>query len=205
MMKMRILWGLFVAGICCAWTATTAHAAGDPEAGRNKFYTCTGCHAIPGYTNAYPTYHVPKLGGQHAAYVVSALTEYQAGNRSHPTMRANASNLSMQDMEDIAAYVASFPSSDSSSPISGDPAAGQQKITTCQACHGADGNGTNSTFPRLAGQHEDYLTKALQDYKSGARKNAIMNGIAAALSAQDQADLAAYYASRPNGLAVIKN
>jgi len=88
--------------------AAAAHGAGDPQAGRDKAFTCMGCHGIPGYTNAYPTYHVPKLGGQHAKYIMAALKEYQSGLRSHPTMRAQASTLSDQDMEDIAAYFSTY-------------------------------------------------------------------------------------------------
>ena len=69
---------------------------------------CVGCHGIDGYHTAYPeVYHVPRLGGQHAAYLVKALQEYKAGNRSHPTMRAIAAGLSDQDMADLAAYYAS--------------------------------------------------------------------------------------------------
>ena len=78
----------------------------------------------------------------------------------------------------------------------GDPAKGKAKSAVCAACHGADGNSVAPTFPRLAGQHEDYLLKALHDYKSGARKNPIMGGQAANLSEEDMADLAAYFSSQ---------
>jgi len=87
----------------------------------------------------------------------------------------------------------------------GDAAAGKQKSQACAACHGADGNTpAGPDFPRIAGQHEDYLLKALKDYKSGARKNAIMGGQVSALSAQDMADLAAFFASQRGSLAVIR-
>lgn len=187
----------------CAVLAGAAQAAGDPAAGKTKFATCTGCHAIPGYTNAYPTYHVPRLGGQHADYVVAALKAYQAGERQHPTMHANAFSLDEQDMQDIAAYLASFKPAAEPDPIRGNAAAGKTKSASCAACHGPDGNGNIPLYPRLAGQHEDYLHKVLQDYQSGARKNVIMKGIATPLSAQDIADLAAYFASQPKGLVVI--
>ncbi len=82
----------------------TSMAAGDPAAGQNKAFTCMGCHAVPSYTNAYPTYHVPKLGGQQADYIVAALQAYKNGQRNHQTMSAQASSLSEQDMQDIAAY-----------------------------------------------------------------------------------------------------
>lgn len=85
----------------------------------------------------------------------------------------------------------------------GDPVAGQQKSAPCQSCHGPDGNSTDPQFPRLAGQYADYLVQVLEEYQAGIRKNAIMAGFAANLSAQDRKDLAAYYSSQSNGLYVI--
>ncbi|RFA30441.1 cytochrome C [Alkalilimnicola ehrlichii] len=81
-------------------------AGGDPVAGREKAETCMGCHGVPGYRNAYPAYQVPKLGGQHAEYLVSALQAYQRGDRQHPTMRALTANMSEEEMRDIAAFFA---------------------------------------------------------------------------------------------------
>ena len=82
-------------------------AAGDPVAAKEKISMCEGCHGIPGYKTAFPTaYHVPKLGGQHAEYLVKALEGYKNGTRSHPTMTALAKTLSQQDMEYLAAYYA---------------------------------------------------------------------------------------------------
>lgn len=78
----------------------------------------------------------------------------------------------------------------------GDPAAGKAKSAACGACHGADGNSTNPEWPKLAGQHGDYLLKQLQEYKSGERVNATMNGMAAGLSEVDMADLAAFYSAQ---------
>ena len=102
---MRIETGLRIAMLgLCILTAGSAQAAGDITVGRDKAFTCMGCHAVPSYNNVYPTYHVPKLGGQHAAYLVSALQGYKNGQRGHATMHAQAANLSDQDMEDIAAY-----------------------------------------------------------------------------------------------------
>jgi cytochrome c553 len=79
-------------------------AAGDAAAGKTKAFTCMGCHGIPNYNNVYPTYHVPKLGGQHADYIVAALQAYKSGQRNHATMRVQATTLSDQDMQDIAAF-----------------------------------------------------------------------------------------------------
>lgn len=85
--------------------------------------------------------------------------------------------------------------------LAANPAAGKEKSKTCAACHGPDGNSAAPDFPRLAGQNYDYLVKALADYKSGERKNAIMAPQAANLSVRDMEDLAAYYARQP-GLVV---
>ena len=80
----------------------------------------------------------------------------------------------------------------------GDVAAGAAKAKeVCAACHGQDGNSTNAEYPRLAGQHSDYLAKAMRDYKSGARKNPIMAGMTAALTNDDISNVAAYYGSLP--------
>ena len=84
-----------------------AYAEGDAEAGREKTETCIGCHGIEGYKNVYPTYRVPRLAGQHREYLVTALKAYRSGERKHPTMTGQAQSLSDQDIEDIAAYIAS--------------------------------------------------------------------------------------------------
>ena len=81
---------------------------GDPERGKIIGFTCTGCHGIPFYNNTYPTYYVPRLGGQNEAYLVSALKAYRSGKRHHASMRAQANTLSDQDILDIAAYFASM-------------------------------------------------------------------------------------------------
>lgn len=83
----------------------------------------------------------------------------------------------------------------------GDAARGQAKSAACAACHGADGNSAVPTFPKLAGQNEDYLVHALKSYKNGSRKNDVMKGMAAPLSEQDIADLSAYFAKQ-SGLVV---
>ncbi len=85
---------------------TSVWAAGNAEAGAQKAYTCLGCHGVMHYVNTYPTYHVPKLGGQHEAYLIAALKAYRGGQRSHATMQANAALLTDQDIADIAAYFA---------------------------------------------------------------------------------------------------
>jgi cytochrome c553 len=92
-----------------AWSQNAA-PAGDPAAGERKTQMCAGCHGIPGWRTAYPeVYGVPKIGGQHPAYIVKALQEYKSGERSHPSMRAVAASLSDEDMADLAAYYGAAP------------------------------------------------------------------------------------------------
>jgi len=103
-MKIVVQSGL-IAGLV-ALSAQPALAEGDAEAGRMKADTCLGCHAAPNIENVYPMYRVPKVGGQHAEYLATALRAYRDGQRPHMTMQANASNLSDQDIEDISAFFA---------------------------------------------------------------------------------------------------
>lgn len=84
----------------------------------------------------------------------------------------------------------------SAQAYAGDPAAGREKAKACAACHGENGVSQAPDFPKLAGQYDDYLVRALSDYKSGARKNPIMAGQVANLKPEDIADLAAYYSSQ---------
>jgi cytochrome c553 len=169
-----------------------AHAAGDPVAGEKKFYTCYGCHGVETYKNAYPDYSVPKLRHQTAAYIIAALHEYRNGDRPHPTMHAQASSLSDQDIEDIAAYLQGDAIKPSTSP--GTPPA---QGTACAACHGADGTGVDAPLdpkpPILAGQHADYLVEALRAYKNKRRKNVVMNGMAATLATDEDIRIVADY------------
>ena len=88
--------------------ATPAAVTGNADAGRTLSYTCQGCHGITGYKNAYPSYKVPKIGGQSAEYLSQALHDYQQGKRKHPTMRAQAESFSDQDIADIAAFLSTL-------------------------------------------------------------------------------------------------
>ena len=94
--------------LLCTTFSFQVFSAGNVENGKIISYTCTGCHGIPFYKNAAPVYHVPRLGGQNEAYIVSALKAYRSGDRSHETMKAQAGNLSDQDIADIAAYFTSL-------------------------------------------------------------------------------------------------
>jgi cytochrome c553 len=99
---------LLAAGLALVLSALPAAAAGDVENGKSLFYTCTGCHGIEDYKNAYPAYRVPKVGGQNEQYLIAALTAYQRGERAHPTMQAQAQSFTDQEIADIAAYLSSL-------------------------------------------------------------------------------------------------
>jgi len=88
--------------------ATPAALVGDAARGKSLTYTCRSCHGVTGYKNAYPSYHVPKLGGQSQVYLNNALHEYRQGKRKHPTMQAQAESFSEQDIADIATYLSSI-------------------------------------------------------------------------------------------------
>ena len=85
--------------------AATTAVAGNAQTGKQLTYTCQGCHGVTGYKNAYPNYHVPRIGGQSALYLTNALTEYKKGTRKHPTMQAQSQSFSDQDIADIAAFL----------------------------------------------------------------------------------------------------
>lgn len=105
MIRLQLL-GLIVAAAILA--TGSAHAAGDKANGRKLVYTCNGCHGIEGYSNAYPQYPVPRIAGQNEQYIINALHEYRTGDRTHPTMMAQAQSLSDKDIADIAAYLSSL-------------------------------------------------------------------------------------------------
>lgn len=168
-----------------------APAAPDPHHGKAVSYTCLGCHGIEGYKNAYPMYSVPELRGQNAEYLVIALHGYRDGDRAHITMHSQSESLSEQDMTDVAAYLAGTPLAASGKPPTAVPAAAQ----LCVSCHGQDGVAVAPIYPSLAGQHEDYLVRALNEYKHGGRKNPVMKGFAANLKDEDIAQIAAYFSS----------
>lgn len=105
-MKPSVPMNLLACGLLLAFSGV-ALAGGDPVAGKQKDSMCIGCHGIEGYRTAYPSvYNVPRLGGQHAEYMVKALEAYKTGARSHPSMKGIAATLTQQDMEDLAAYYA---------------------------------------------------------------------------------------------------
>jgi cytochrome c553 len=99
---------LLLPALLLSLAAAPAFAKGDAKKGEQLAYTCTGCHGIDQYKNAYPSYRVPKIAGQNEQYIVAALTGYKKGERNHATMQAHAQSFSDQDIADIAAYLSSL-------------------------------------------------------------------------------------------------
>lgn len=173
---------------------------GDLDRGHKLATTCSGCHAVPGYHNAYPFYLVPKLGNQNADYIEIALQAYRSGQRAHETMQAQASALTDQDIADIAAYFASQDGDPKRGRVAGNNelyAAGEELAKTCEQCHGVGGVSQTAQWPSLAGQHGSYLNEALHQYKTGERAEPIMAALAAPLSDHDIKALAAFFAAQP--------
>ena len=192
---------LLTAGVLLVAANTAVQAAGDAAAGEQKAFTCLGCHGVKHYVNTYPTYHVPKLGGQHEAFLIAAMKAYRDGSRKHATMQANANLLTDQDIEDLAAYFAAQGEEDVDTSDDRDaPTA----AATCAACHAADGNSTVPTNPVLAGQYQSYLEQALKSYRSGDRNNAIMSGFASVLTDDQIAELAQWFASHNSALKTLE-
>jgi len=200
----------FIASLAILAVAVTAPLAaqaqapvGDAKRGQTLSYTCNGCHAISNYKNAYPTYSVPKLQGQRPEYLVAALKEYKSGDRSHGTMHSQASSMNEQDMADVAAYLAG---PDVLTKSANDvPASARPKVTeTCLACHGTNGVGITADYPTLAGQHRDYIERALHEYQKGGRKNPIMMGMVTTLTPEEIEAVAAYYSGLTPSLEVVK-
>lgn len=181
--------------------AATAPATGNAARGEVLSYTCLGCHGIEDYRNPYPDYDVPRLGGQHADYIIAALEGYRTGSRAHATMQVQAATLSPQDMRDIATY---FSTQTAVKPDMSDAAPPPAKVTQlCVACHGKDGVGVTTAYPNLAGQQENYIEQALEEYKNGERKNAVMSTFVVNLTPQDISAVATYYAGLKPGLKTL--
>ncbi|MEI6335691.1 MAG: cytochrome c [Methylococcaceae bacterium] len=181
---------LFLVTVLLACFGTAPVFAADMAAGEQKAATCTGCHGPKGKSS---NAQWPNLAAQQGLYLVNQLKAFKAGTRNNPMMQAMAANLSDDDINNLAAYYSSQPAVSAG----GDATlakAGQPKATMCLGCHGASAEG-NGQFPRLAGQHPNYLVKQLSNFKEGERKNGHMQAIAGNLSEEDTKALAAYFGS----------
>lgn len=204
---------VFVAS--ATFSAVAQDAAGDAKVGATKIAMCIGCHGIKGYQASFPeVYKVPKISGQSAAYIVSALNAYQKGERKHPTMRGIAVSLSDQDMADLAAYFSTLGVDPNAKPldkVGGGTSAGEALVAkgACTSCHGENLNKPiDPSYPMIAGQYNDYLYVALKSYKAEGnpqvgRGNAIMGGVAKQFSNAELKELANYVGSLPGTLKTV--
>jgi len=174
--------------LTCFWVAPVS--AADIAAGEQKSANCMGCHGPKGKSSSAQW---PNIAAQQSAYIVNQLNAFKTGTRENPMMQSMAANLNDDDINNLAAYYSSQPAVSAG----GDPnlaKSGQTKATMCLGCHGSKAEG-NGQFPRLAGQHPDYLVKQLSSFKEGVRKNGHMQAIAGSLSEDDMKALAAYFGS----------
>ncbi|TXH98991.1 MAG: cytochrome c4 [Pseudomonas sp.] len=179
-----------------------AQAAGDAKAGQTKAAMCGACHGADG-NSAAPNF--PKLAGQGERYLLKQMNDIKSGNRTVLEMTGLLTNMSEQDMADIAAYYAS----QSMSVGAADPAlvkAGEalyrggklaEGMPACTGCHSPDGAGNDAAgFPQLGGQHAQYVAKQLTDFREGNRTNdgdsMMMRSVAAKLSNKDIQAISSY-------------
>jgi cytochrome c553 len=177
---------------------------------------CVGCHGIVGYKSSFPeVYHVPKIAGQNAKYIAAALNEYKTGARKHPTMRGIAETLTEQDIADISNYYANLGAEDRK-PLGEKPnrepdaqAAALLQKAACASCHGANfSKPIDPSYPKIAGQHADYLFVALKSYKTEnnpaiGRNNGVMGAIAKQFSNAELKALAKYVGSLDSELETV--
>ncbi len=188
---------------------------GDVVAGHKKVAMCMGCHNIVGYQATFPeVYKVPMISGQGGKYITAALNEYKTGARKHPTMRAIADSLTDQDIADVAAYYEAsgkdLPANTAGTPR--EPSVNVAELVkkgNCISCHG-DGfaKPIDPAYPKVAGQHADYLYAALKAYKTEGnqytgRSNGVMGGVAKQFSNAELKALAQYVSTLPGDLKVV--
>ena len=205
---LRLLFALAAVGL------SLNAAAQNAQAGEKKAAMCIGCHGIPDYKASFPEiYRVPMIAGQGEKYIVAALGQYKKGDRKHPTMRAIAASLTDQDMADLAAFYANEAKSEAppaAPSVAPSPEVAELlKKGNCESCHGKNfSSPIDPTYPKLAGQHGDYLFTALKEYQTDknpqvGRNNAIMMGMARPFTHAEAKQLANYLASLPGELKTV--
>ena len=213
-MKSKLVASLLLA---LAGLVATATQAQDVKRGEQRAAQCIGCHGIPGYQSSFPEVHkVPMISGQNAEYIVASLQAYAKGERKHPTMRGIAGMLSEQDMLDLGAFYQQQAAS-MIKPVADTPArqpspAVQALLTkgACISCHGANFNKPIAgNYPKIAGQHADYLFVALRAYgvegnRNIGRANAIMAAQVKPFTRAELKQMADYIATLPGDLRVVQ-
>ncbi|MCU0775019.1 MAG: cytochrome c4 [Ideonella sp.] len=194
--------------------STPSALAQDIKAGERNAAMCIGCHGIPGYQSSFPEVHrVPMIAGQNAKYIVASLQAYKKGDRKHPTMRAIAQGLTDQEMADLAAF---YEQQAGVAPVAATPAkqpsaqvAELLKRGNCASCHGENyTKAIDPSYPKLAGQHADYLFVALKSYQTEGqqvvgRNNAIMAAIAKQYTTAELRQIANYLGSLPGEMRTV--
>ena len=196
-------------------SANALEIKGDAKAGEKKNAMCIGCHGIVGYQASFPEIHkVPKISGQGEKYIISALNAYKKGERKHPTMRGISASLSNQDMADLAVFYATN-GVDMNAKLLEKASDGSAKAMeliakgACLSCHGESlSKPIDPSYPKLAGQHNDYLYVALKAYKVDGnpqvgRGNAIMGGVAKQFTNAELKELANYIGRLPGDLKTV--
>ncbi|WP_300709149.1 c-type cytochrome [Limnohabitans sp.] len=206
------MFALAVASVT-AISAQAQEVKGDAKAAEQKIAMCIGCHGIKGYQASFPeVYRVPMISGQNAKYIAAALNAYKKGERKHPTMRGIADSLSDQDIADVAAYYEQHGKTDA---VAKAPAAPDAKVAAllqkgaCVSCHGDNfSKPVDPSYPKIAGQHKDFLFVALKSYKvenqsTWGRSNGVMGGVAKQFSNAELKALSAYVGSLDGDLKTV--
>ena len=196
--------------------AVSVAQAQDAAAGEKKAAMCIGCHGIHGYQASFPEiYKVPMISGQGAKYIVAALTAYKKGERKHPTMKGIAGSLSDTDMADLGAFYekhgAGSVKTVAEKPVVAPSAEVAALLTkgACASCHGANfSKPIDGSYPKIAGQHADYLYVALHAYTvtgnpNMGRSNAIMVGQVKQFKRDELKAMAKYLGSLPSELRTV--
>ena len=200
--------------VCLLLLGATAHAAGDAAAGKSLYPVCTACHGPTGLGNQ--AMNAPKLAGQEPWYLVRQMQMFQNGSRgtaagdmhgAQMAAMAKGPQLASEEaLQNLAAYIATFPVADVPETVTGDAAAGQKLYVVCAACHGPQAEGVEALGgPRLAGQSDWYLVTSINKYKNGQRgyhatdhRGRQMAPMVATLTSdQAVADIVAYINSLP--------
>ena len=213
----KLFTSIFALAVSSVTAASLAQdIKGDASAGQTKNAMCIGCHGIKGYQSSFPeVYKVPMISGQSAGYISAALHEYKKGDRKHPTMRGIADTLTDQDIADLAAYYSTHgvvPGAELPAKPAREPSAEVQALlnkANCASCHGANfSKPIDPSYPKIAGQHADYLFVALKAYKTDnnakvGRAHPIMGAMAKQYTNAELKELANYLSSVQGELKVV--
>lgn len=192
-----------------------ADVVGDAEAGAGKVAMCIGCHGITDYKTAHPqVYRVPKIAGQNAAYLMTSLEGYAKRERRHPSMEGIAETMSAQDIADVAAYYEDLGLSKEPAelPEPRKPGSDVAELLSkggCASCHGENySKPIDPSYPKIAGQHADYLFVALKAYTDNShatwgRGNPIMAAQVKQFSNPELKAISKYIASLPGEIETI--